>query len=189
MGCASSNTLETRTTAEVKRKPDGVLLEPAPAIPTALEHAQARGVVALKPPVSIEDVRVVVKELMRAFGTRQADVVGTLLVDDAIDLFAHYAKAQIVQNWRARMQRLDYTKIQGLEVAHVDRAELREYEDLQSTGTNARPAEMQPGDLIVRMPMTAPLINGERLFEDVMVLMLRRDGKGSLRIAGIGETN
>lgn len=189
LGCASAAPLETRTGAEAKRKPDGVLVEPSPAIPVAVEHARASGVVSLKPPLSIEDVRAVTKQLMHGFENEQIELIQPLLLSDAIDLFAHWGREQIIQKLRERFQRLDYTKMRGLEVAHLERAELREYEDLPAAGPHGRPPEMMPGDVVVRIPMTAPLVGGERLFEDVLVLMLRRDAHGQLKIAGIGETS
>lgn len=187
--CASAAPLETRTGAEVKRKPDGVLLEPSPAVPTPVERAQARGVVALKPPLSIEDVRTIVKQLMRGFENEQFDIINQLLLPDATDFFTHVTLPQIQQRLRERFQKLEYQKMRGVEVAHLERAELREYDDLPPAGPRSRPPEMNPGDILVRIPMTAPLSNGERLFDDVLVLMLRRDPKSQLKIASMGETN
>lgn len=172
---------------EPKRKPDGVLLEPAPAVPVAVERADARGVVALKQGLSLEEIRALVRQLMRAYESEQPEGVNVLLTPDATDLYARWGRDQILAKLRERFTRLEYQKIRGLEVAHVERAEVREYDDLLPTGARARPADMAPGDVVVRVPMTAPMSNGERLFDDVLVLMLRRE-KGQLKIAGIGET-
>lgn len=172
---------------EPKRKPDGVLLEPAPAVPVAVERADARGVVALKQGLSLEEIRTVVRQLMRAYENEQPDGVNVLLTPDATDLYARWGRDQILAKLRERFGRLEYQKMRGLDVAHVERAEVREFDDLLPTGARARPADMAPGDVVVRVPMTAPMSNGERLFDDVLVLMLRRE-KGQLKIAGIGET-
>jgi hypothetical protein len=173
----------------IKRKPDGVLLEPAPAVPIAVERAEARGVVALKPGLSLEDIRTLVRQLMRAFENEQVEGVLVLLTPDAVDLYARWGRDQILQKLRERFTKFKgaYQKLRGLEVAHVERAEVREWGDLLPSGPRARPAEMAQGDVLVRVPLTAPMSNGERLFDDVLVLMLRRD-KGQLKIAGIGET-
>jgi hypothetical protein len=187
--CAGSAPLETRTGAEIKRKPDGVLLEPAPAVPTPVDHADARGVVALKPPLSIEDVRGVVKQLMRGFENEQVEVINQLMLPEAIDPFKHTNLGQMQVELRGRFQRLEFQKMRGIEVAHLERAELREFDDLPAAGPKSRPPEMTAGDILVRIPMTAPLSNGERLFDDVLVLMLRRDQKAQLKIAAMGETN
>jgi hypothetical protein len=51
---------------------------------------------------------------------------------------------------------------------------------------------MHPGDVLVRAPITTPRLNGERLFGDVVVLLLRwdegrtKDDRG-FRIAGFSE--
>lgn len=189
MACGASAPLETRTGAEIKRKPDGVLLEPSPAVPTPVEHADARGVVALKLPLSIEDVRAVVKNLMRGYENEQIDVINQLLLPDVVDPVKHWNLAQILQEIRSRFQHLEFQKMRGMEVAHLEKAELREYDDLVTTGPRSRPPEMTPGDILVRIPMTAPLSNGERLFDDTLILILRRDPKGQLKIAAMGETS
>ena len=188
-GCAASAPLETRTGAEIKRKPDGVLLEPSPAVPTPVEHADARGVVALKLPLSIEDVRTVVKTLMKGYENEQFEVINQLLLPEVVDPFKHLNLAQIRSEVSSKFQHLEFQKMRGMEVAHLERAELREYDDLITTGPRSRPPEMTPGDILVRIPMTAPLSQGERLFDDVLVLILRRDAKAQLKIATMGETN
>lgn len=172
-----------------KRKPDGVLLEPAPAVPAAVERGEARGVIALKPGLSTDEIRGVVRQLMRAFENEQVEAVRMMLTSDATDLVSHGSRDQIISGIASRFSkhRGNYQKLRGLEVAHVDRAEVREYDDLLTTGARPRPPDMAPGDVLVRVPMTAPMSNGERLFDDVLVLMLRRD-KGQLKIAGYGET-
>jgi hypothetical protein len=191
-GCAASAPLETRTGAEIKRKPDGVLLEPSPAVPVAVEHADARGVVALKMPLSIDDVKAVVAELMKGYENEAIEKIMVMLLPDAVDPFKHLNLQQIRAEINSRFQHLEFQKMRGLEVAHVDRAELREYDDLMTSGPRPRPPEMTPGDIWVRIPMTAPLSQGERLFDDYLVLILRRDArdpKSALKIAAIGETN
>lgn len=170
-----------------KRKPDGVLLEPAPALPVAVDRAEARGVVALRPGLSLADIGAVVRQLMKAFEVESAEGVLALLTPDATALFSRGGPAEIAQELRRRFARLEYPKMRGLEVAHVERAEVREWGDLLASGVRARPANMEPGDALVRIPMTAPMSNGERLFDDVLVLLLRR-GNGRVSIAGIGET-
>lgn len=187
--CASAPALETRTGPEPKRKPDGVLLEPSPAIPPAAIRAEASGVVALEPGLSRKELGALVDRLMAGFESEQPERVLELLLVDAVDLVTHGGRDTIAASLRARFAARDYGKIRGLEVAHVDRAEVREYEDLPAAGARARPHEMLPGDLLLRVPMTAPLSNGERLFDDVLLLLLRRDARGQLRIAGIGETS
>lgn len=176
-----------RETEVPKRKPDGVLLEPAPALPFAVERAEARGVVALRPGLSLGDVGAVVRQLMRAFEAESVEGVLALFTPDATDLYARGGRAELSQGLRTRFARLEYQKMRGLEVAHFERVEVREWGDLLATGVRARPVEMAPGDVLVRIPMTAPMSNGERLFDDILVLLLRRDN-GHVKVAGFGET-
>jgi hypothetical protein len=45
---------------------------------------------------------------------------------------------------------------------------------------------MREGDLLVRVPILTPRVGNDRLFGDVVVLLLRRED-GRFKIAGYGE--
>ena len=47
---------------------------------------------------------------------------------------------------------------------------------------------MRAGDLYVRVPIMTPRLNGEQLFGDTVVFVLRRED-GRLKIAGQGDEN
>jgi hypothetical protein len=173
--------------ASVARRPDAVVVEPPPAQPAPVVRARARGVVALQPGFDRNDVAGVVGALLRACETESVPGVLATMTPDVVGLYTHASREQLRVELQRRFSALEFQLLRGADVAHVEQAEVREYDDLPATGRDARPPEMQPGDVLVRVPMTAPLSNGERLFDDVLVLLLRRDESRALRIAGIGE--
>jgi hypothetical protein len=175
------------TSATDVRRPDAVVLEPPPAQPTPVVRARAKGVVALQPGFDRNDLAVVVSGLLRAYETESVPAVLATMTPDVVGLYTHASREQLRAELQRRFSALEFQILRGADVAHVEDAEVREYDDLPATGRDARPPEMQPGDVLVRIPMTAPLSNGERLFDDVLVLLLRRDESRTLRIAGIGE--
>ena len=169
------------------RHPDGVLIEPSPAIPPVEDSARARGVVALREPLADEAIKYVVRQYVRAWTTESLDGLEQLLTADAVSLdAAHQTRAQLRDAWRTRMQNLDFKKLAGAEVARLDHIERYDYADLGIPGAPARPSEMHPGDVLARVPIATPRVGAEQLFPDVVVLLLRRD-EGRYRVAGIGE--
>jgi hypothetical protein len=178
------------------RRPDGVVVEPPPAVPEATEHATSSGVVALREPLGGEAVLAVVRAMFRAFAHEDRDALSALLTADAAPLAMGAASAQgpgrgvhgaLLDQWSARLRSLDYGLLAGTEVARVDRIDTYTYADLEGTsGGMARPEAMRSGDLLVRVPVALPRVGAEPLFGDVVVLLLRREGDG-FRIAGEGE--
>lgn len=182
--------LETATEMpKTPRRPDGVVLEPPPAVPTAAERATtSSAVLALREPPASEDVEEVVRAYLRAFEREDLDGLQRLLAQDAGPLGRAGGRSQLVDLWRARFKSFEYQKLAGAEIARFGQLERRSYDAYAvpaSAGGPAggRPPEMRPGDLLVRIPIATPRVSGEQLFGDVLVLLLRRED-GKLRIAG-----
>jgi hypothetical protein len=170
------------------RRPDGVLLDPPPAVPSAEDHAPARGVVALRQPVADEELVKLVRDFLQGFEHEDIEALRELVTNDVTQLDAHGRGSSqgLLDVWRMRMRSLDYTKLAGTEVFHPQRLERFTYDELGESGQRLRPAEMRPGDVLLRVPIQTPRIGGYRLFGDVVVLLLRRDD-GRFRIAGYNE--
>ena len=97
-------------------------------------------------------------------------------------------KTQLVDLWRTKMKNFEYQKLAGVEVARVAQIEKHDYETLGVSGGPARPSEMRPGDLYIRVPIATPRVGTDQLFGDVLVLLLRRED-GRLKIAGQSDEN
>jgi hypothetical protein len=166
------------------RHPDGVALEPAPAMPSVADRADARGVVALRAPLADKDVEDIVRAYLRAFEREDDQALVLLLAQEASSLGrAGGTRQQLIESWRAKMKSFEYQRLAGLEIARVSQIERHTYETLGGPGSLPRPSEMRPGDLYVRVPIATPRVGSDQLFGDVLVLLLRRED-GRLKIAG-----
>jgi hypothetical protein len=189
VGCAGSGALETATEMPKNpRRPDGVVLEPPPAMPAPADRAPASGIVALREPLADKDVEDVVRAYVRAFEREDLDALVQLLAQDASPLGRAGGKNQLVDLWRTKMKNFEYQKLAGVEVARVAQIERYGYDALGASGGPQRPAEMRPGDLFVRVPIATPRVGSDQLFGDVLLLLLRRED-ARLKIAGQADEN
>lgn len=183
--CGGASSLETATELpKAPRRPDGVVVERRSALPAASDRASADGIVALREPLADRDVEDLVRAYIRAFEREDDRALAELVTQDAAPLGrAGLSRAHLLETWRAKMKNFEYQKLAGLEVARFSQIEKHTYDTLAASGAHARPPEMRPGDLYVRVPIATPRIGQEQLFGDVLVLLLRREG-GQLKIAG-----
>jgi hypothetical protein len=165
------------------RRPDGVVLEPEPALPPPADRAEASGVVALREPLPDKDVEDVVRAYVRAFESEDLEALVQLLAEEAVPLGRVGGRAQLVELWKTKIKNFEYQKLAGSEIAAIARIERHTFETLGRPDAPARPPSMRPGDLYVRVPITTSRVGNEPLFGDVLVLLLRRE-EGRLRIAG-----
>jgi hypothetical protein len=169
------------------RRPDGVVLEPPPAMPVAAGAASARGVVALREPVSDDAVVRVVEALVEAWQRESLDGLLALVTPDAQSLDARgHPGTALAEGWRQRLQAHEYKRLAGIELVRPEQIRRWDYDDLGAKGAPARPLEMRPGDLLVRVPFEVTHAAGEKLFGDFLVLVLRPSG-AALRVAAYGE--
>jgi hypothetical protein len=177
------------STEPAARRPDGVVVEPSPALPHAADRAPARGVVALREPLGVEAAEDLVRAYIHAFEREDEGALAQLLTSDAAPLFGgRGGRGALLEQWRTRLKNLDYGKLAGLEVARLERMERFEYDELGAPAPLPRPPEMKPGELLLRIPIATPRVGTEQLFGDVVVLLLRRE-EGRFKIAGASEEN
>ena len=171
------------------RRPDAVVLEPQPAVPSAVERAEARGVVALREPLGGDAVRDVVLGLMGAWHRESLDELVALLASDAGPIESRArGRGVLVEGWRQRMHTHEYGRLASVDLVRSERIERYSFEDLTAPDAPARPPDMRPEELFVRVPIEVTHLGGERLFGDVMLLLLRRE-EGRYKIAAYGEAD
>lgn len=178
--------LETATEMPKEpRRPDGVVIEPPPAMPPPSDRASAQGIVALREPLADKDVEEIVRAYVRAFEREDIDALVGLLAQEAVPLGRNGNKTQLIDLWRTKMKNFEYQKLAGVEIARVNQIERYSFDALGSTaaGIPPRPSEMRPGDVYVRVPISTPRVGTDQLFGDILVLLLRRE-EGRLRLAG-----
>ena len=158
-------------------------------MPAVSDRAEARGVVALREPLADKDVEDVVRAYLRAFEREDEQALVQLLAAEASSLGRQgTTRQQLIDVWRTKLKSFEYQRLAGLEVARISQLERHTYETLGVPGAPARPPEMRPGDLYVRVPIATPRVGSEQLFGDTLVLLLRRED-GQLKIAGQADEN
>jgi len=193
-GGALDTALEVK---EAPRKPDGVLLEPPPAVPAVEERGRAQdGVVALRQPVSDEQLAEVAREYVRVYTQSggNVSVLNQLLTDDAVlfDANGHSTPrpniVQFVQN-KFSLHPQDYHSLQD-DIVRADNLQRWAHDDLGPRTDPPRPPEMRAGDIYARLPLETRLsAAGDPLFHNTLVMLVRRGADHKLRIAGLMETD
>lgn len=172
----------------VARRPDGVALEVPPAIPPAVERAEAAGIVALREPASPEQVREVVVSISDAWKRGSLDALRELLTSDAVPLEAPKGgRTSLLDGWKERLRAFPFDRLPGGSIFALDRITSCAYGELSPTGAPPRPVSMRPGEVYVRVPFDVTRLGSDRVFGDVLELVLRREG-GRLKVAGYSET-
>jgi hypothetical protein len=195
VGCAACGGPPVATGLELPttpRQPDGVVVDPEPALPRARENASARGVLSLKEPLSDAAVRAAVEAFFVPFTSHDAEALDGVLSHAARLLDSHGASSySIVRD--ELLRRVAAFGRAGVGSIPIDGIERFDFGDLGGTRTHARPLEMRKGDILVRVHVTLPHTGGDRLFGDVVVLLFRWDeeqdgpGKPRLRVVGFDE--
>ncbi|MEO7110244.1 MAG: hypothetical protein ABI183_07400, partial [Polyangiaceae bacterium] len=127
------------------RHPDGVVLEPSPAIPDASDLAFARGVVSLREPLSDEAVKKTVHAYFVAFVKEDRAAIERLLTADVVELGTQgrNGKEALSAEWKARVSALEYERLEGSTVEDLDNIERYRFDDLGGAGRDSRPPEMR----------------------------------------------
>jgi len=166
-----------------------VVLEPPPALPSVVERADTRGVIALREPLGGDALREVVLAVLEAWQRESVEQLMALLTNDAGPLEARSrGRATLVETWRQRMHTHEYHRLEGMTLVRVERIERYRWEDLSTPDSPPRPPEMHPDELYVRVPLEVTRIAGERLFGEHLLLLLRRE-EGKYKIAAYGESD
>jgi hypothetical protein len=184
---ASPTRGEPAAVAAPVRRPDAVPLESSGALPAPRAHAEARGVVALLAPARDAAVANLLRDFVDAWRSESIDALAAMLTADAGPLDARSrGRPVLVESWRARLRAHPYARLDGTEVLRSDRIERWSDGELGAAGSPPRPPDMQPGEFLVRAPLEVTRIGNEKVFGDVMEMVLRPE-EGKLRIAAYGE--
>jgi hypothetical protein len=194
VGCTDPRPAAAPTITEMpdaSRRPDGILLETPPAIPSANDRAEARGVVALREPLGVDAVRDVVMALVRAFVREDIGALDALLADGAVPLegAGRGSRATLIERWRQRMQQVEYSRLGGVEVVRPEKIQHFEYDEMGGADEPARPPEMKRGDVFARVPLEVSRIGPDKFFGDTWLLILRRSDATHYKVAAFGEVD
>jgi hypothetical protein len=156
-------------------------------MPGVATRAAARGVVALREPMGGDAVRAVVEQLAEAWELGSLEGLLALLTVDAGPIEARTrGRGPLMEGWRQRLHAHEYTRLAGVDLVRADRVERWTWDELGSSDGPARPADMRPDELYVRAPLEVTHIANEKVFGDVMILLLRPED-GRYKVAAYGE--
>jgi hypothetical protein len=171
------------------RRPDAVVVDPPQSVPSAVAHVEARGVITLREPAGNAAVDGLLQAFVDGWEHESIDALVALLAPDAVLLDgSERSHATLVETWRQRLRAHDYARLSGAEVLRADRVQRWAWDELGTPESPARPPGMRPSDLLVRAPLEVTRVAGERVFGDVMIMVLRHED-GKLRIAAYGEVD
>ncbi|MGD0527895.1 MAG: hypothetical protein ABSE49_22370 [Polyangiaceae bacterium] len=169
------------------RRPDAVVVEPPAALPVPASHAPARGVVALREPLAGDALRDAVMQVAEAWQQGSLEALVALLTSDAgaIDGRSR-GRGPLVEAWRQRLRSHEYARLSGVELVRPERIERWSWDELGASDAPARPAEMRADEVYVRVPFEVTRLANEKVFDDVMVLLLRLED-GRYKVSAYGE--
>src|SRR5947209_7618718 len=159
---------------DATRKPDGVLVEPPPAMPVPEERGTTQaGVLALRQPIGEEQIAEVVKKYIHAFAKGDRPEFIDLFENDAVmftDNGRTSARPTITQNFDERLRQHRGEYAQYPDVARLDRIMQWSSDDLGTHTDPPRPSEMKSGDVYARIPMQSPLsAAGDPLYKNTLI--------------------
>jgi hypothetical protein len=172
-----------------RRRPDAVVLEPPAALPSPASHAEARGVVSLREPLAGDALREIVLQVTAAWQLGSLEALVGLLTTDAGPIDARVrGRGPLVEGWRQRLRAHEYTRLAGVELVRAERIERWSWDELGASDAPARPADMRPDEVYVRAPLEVTRLANEKVFEDVIVLLVRLED-GHYRVSAYGEAD
>jgi hypothetical protein len=200
LACGKSHFETALAVPTTPRQPDGVLVEPPPVLPEAEDRGSASSaVVSLRPPMSDEQITSVVKAYVRALEDAAIEPMMQLFLSEAalMNVAQGTPRQTVRQYFNERFHPQGgrgpnpFAGLRGLIVPQLEKLERWDYRELSRTTEPVRPQEMRDGDLLVRLPITAPLgPMGEHLVGDFLYLLFRRDQDAKkVGLAGVAETN
>jgi hypothetical protein len=169
------------------RKPDAVVVEPPSALPGAVTHAEARGVVALREPLAGDALREAVVQVAEAWQQGSLEALVAMLTSDAGAIESRgRGRGPLIEGWRQRLHAHEYGRLAGVELLRPERIERWSWDELGTTDAPARPPDMKPDEVYVRAPLEVTRIANEKVFDDVIVLLLRLED-GRYKVSAYGE--
>ena len=169
---------------KVRRRPDGVAIDPISAPPPARDRASvADGLVTLRTPLGADRALATVEELFRKVVLEDGEGLEAAL--HARRRRRHRRAAErpgqtpsALLFWQGRFRKLDYTKLAGEPLYREAELQIFRADDALDALPHAavRPEALGDNDVVVRVPILTTRIGAERLFGDEIVLWMRRDG-------------
>ena len=187
VGCASSSAgLGPADGEKVRRRPDGVAIDPISAPPPARDRATVgEGLVTLRTPLGADRAVAAVEELFRKVVLEDGEGLEALFTRDAVAVTGAPPSGgpgstpSALLFWQGRFRKLDYTKLAGEPLYREAEVQIFRADDTPDALPHpaVRPEALGENDVVIRVPILTTRIGAERLFGDEIVLWMRRDGE------------
>ena len=141
---------------------------------------------ALREPLAGDAVQVVVQQVADTW-QRILDALVGVLTSDASPVGAHgHGRGPLIESWRQRLHAHEYARLAGLDLIRAERVERWTWDELGAGEGPSRPADMHRDELYVRAPVEVTHLGNEKVFDDVIVLLLRPE-EGHYKVSAYGE--
>lgn len=186
VACAAAKPIAQGTPDEERpaRRPDAVHVDLPAAIPAPRSVDSSGAVVALREAPSDEDVRDVVVAFVRAVDRGDFEQVQRFVSSDASLLATrlHPARGGLLEFLRARV-RTEGVRVAGSEAIRRDQVRVA---SSSAIPVRRRPTELRDGDRIASAPVELSRLASDRVFGEVIVLVVRPEARG-LKIVGYAD--
>ncbi len=175
-----------------RRRPDGVAVDPLEYPPEPTEAADANaGVISLRTPIGSEAARASTRVLLGAISREDlSELRGVMTTDATVVNPSTRTRENAFYFFSRRFQRLDYLTLGNTPFFQEEQIELFRSDEGESlwserVGASASPSatlasaqsdRLEPGDLLVRVPVAIPRPGANALLGDELLLLLRRSG-------------
>jgi hypothetical protein len=182
--CAGTRPLDFPTASPdepERRRPPGVAHDPSPVLPTARASADAsEQLVVLSAPQGHDADRQLIHRFFDAVTENDVSTLESLFGAEArVKTGSGNNYVAAVQFWKSRLQRLDYGALRGRSVFRDHALEFYSAADLEALGSERRiPLDVAESQIAVRVALNTQLKQGQRLFGDEMVFLLKPTHSG-----------
>ena len=186
LSCGGAEGLGPMDGDKIRRRPDGVAIDPISAPPPARDRASvADGLVTLRTPLGADRALATVEELFRKVILEDGEGLEPLFTRDAVAVTGAPPSGGPSQTpsallfWQGRFRKLDYTTLAGEPLYREAEIQIFRADDTPDALPHpaVRPEALGENDVVVRVPILTTRIGAERLFGDEIVLWMRRDGE------------
>ena len=183
--CGGAAGLGPESGEKLKRRPDGVAIDPISAPPPARDRASvADGLVTLRTPLGVDRALATVEELFRKIVLEDGEGLEAVFTRDAVAVTGAPPSGGPPGNitalpfWQGRFRKLDYTKLAGEPLYREAEIQIFRADDTPDALPHpaVRPESLGDNDVVLRVPILTTRVGAERLFGDEIVLWMRREG-------------
>lgn len=190
-GASSAGFVTASELPREPRRPDGVVVDPETELPASRAVVRSDiGLATLRAPLDERRARELMRAFFRAIATEDLPALASLLTEDASFRSPSGGERRgALEVYRARAARFDFFPLVSAKIFDEASVEAYRFEDFEAEMSLpiARPEGLEPKDLALRVPIATTHTQAGRVLGDEILLIVRRDDQGILRIRAVVE--